>query len=187
MNKYILLLFSVIILFLIVILAFVINGNEFSSGEKAAYYSALCAFAMIFITLFISVSNSKENYYNKTFEILLSQVNKELNELKNNSNYKNMVKEILFSNYEIDDKCNSDYKVRNLTGCNNILHKYDSIFGAFFRILYRTLKHIEINSPYYFKSGFDKEKFLSGIVRSFIQHDILLLLAINCGIPNSDR
>lgn len=71
--------------------------------------------------------------------------------------------------------------IRSIEKQREIIHTNNNLCGSYFRVLYRILKFISTDC--YDK---DKEKFYSGIVRSFIGNDVIQILACNCYCTDKD-
>lgn len=109
-----------------------------------------------------------QSSFENTFNILLAQHNDTLRKLKEHKDYNKKINEIfsLKENY-------------NLKELNKNMHNLDDFYGSYFRILYHILKHIDRNAGYYRFDHKNKKRY-SSLIRSFLDNETTLLLAINC-------
>lgn len=121
-------------------------------------------------------STHKESKYLKLlFFSLLDQHNKTLEKLISiNENRTDKKSDLEWIRSSID--------MRSIEKQRQIVHDNNNLCGSYFRVLYRILKFISTDC--YDKN---KEKFYSGIVRSFIGNDVIQILACNCYCTDKDN
>lgn len=135
------------------------------------FFVALGTCAAVAVALIAKGQSSFEN----TFNILLSQHNDLLRKLKEHNSYeKNLSSVFLLEN---------EY---NLAELNRNMHNHDDFFGSYFRVLYHTLKHIDQRAGYYPFDFKEKQRY-SSLVRSFLDNETTLLLAINCAHAKTEN
>ncbi|HDT6088493.1 putative phage abortive infection protein [Raoultella ornithinolytica] len=139
-------------------------NNVMDTANIINFFVALGTCLAVMVALFAKGQTSFEN----TFNILLTQHNDALTKLKENRNYNEKVSDIF--------NLPNDFDLSNLT---KNMHNLDYFFGSYFRVLYHLLKHIDKNGGYHPFDHKGKKKYTS-LVRSFLDNETTLLLAINC-------
>ncbi|MBS7445000.1 putative phage abortive infection protein [Enterobacter sp. 120016] len=135
--------------------------------DLVQFFVAFGTVASVMAALYISTKNNKRDTFERNFSLLLEQHNEQLNTLLSRNDFGGKLSEVLgFA----DDK--------DLISANERMHKLDSYYGSYFRVLYYLLKHIDKN---YYGCIFThkKKKFYTSMVRSFLNSDITILLIIN--------
>ncbi|MDL9981750.1 putative phage abortive infection protein [Providencia rettgeri] len=152
---------------------------------KSTAIAAILAFFMSLCGLRISIKSSRAASFENTFNLLLTQHNAELNkiysylnELKSSESKDNDLSRFIISKLlkgktpydrtSVDD-VSIDLIVWHIRNNKNL--------STYFRVLYHLLKYIQ-NADYTNKTLKNK-KIYSSLVRSYINDDLLWLLAIN--------
>lgn len=120
----------------------------------------------------------RKQIFETTFFSLLDQHNKTLEKLIS----KNESRSSKESDLEWIRSGITGFGIRSIEKQREIIHTNNNLCGSYFRVLYRILKFISTDC--YDK---DKEKFYSGIVRSFIGNDVIQILACNCYCTDKDN
>lgn len=138
-----------------------------SNKDLVQFFVAFGTVASVMAALYISTRNNKRDTFERNFSLLLEQHNEQLNTLLSRDDFGGKLSEVLgFAQ-------NGD-----LVSANQRMHKLDSYYGSYFRVLYYLLKHIDRNYYGYIFTH-KKKKFYTSMVRSFLNSDITLLLIIN--------
>lgn len=119
----------------------------------------------------VALISKKQTSFEATFALLLNQHNQALKELKNNPYYLPIVNNVLDA-------------TKSLAKQNDLFHKHDDVFGSYFRILYHLLKFIDNNAGFH-PFDISRKKIYTSLVRSQLDNEITLLLAINCSHANA--
>ncbi|MEC5205662.1 hypothetical protein QF022_000618 [Vogesella perlucida] len=120
----------------------------------------------------------RKQIFETTFFSLLDQHNKTLEKLIS----KNESRSSKESDLEWIRSGITGFGIRSIEKQREIIHTNNNLCGSYFRVLYRILKFISTDC--YDKN---KEKFYSGIVRSFIGNDVIQILACNCYCTDKDN
>lgn len=135
-----------------------------STSDTINIFIAFGTCTAVAVALLVKGQNSFEN----TFNLLLAQHNEALRKLKEHKEYTPKTNKLF------DLKGNFD-----LASLNANMHKMDDFFGSYFRVLYHILKHIDRSAGYH-RFDFKEKKRYTSLVRSFLDNETVLLLAINC-------
>lgn len=146
----------------------------FNLASKAAekkdlvqFFVAFGTMSSVVVALYISIKNNRRDTFERNFSLLLEQHNQQLNTLISRADFGSKLSTVLgFA----DDK--------GLLSANERMHKLDTYYGSYFRVLYYLLKHVDRNY-YGFFFAHKKKKFYTSMVRSFLNSEITLLLIIN--------
>lgn len=142
-------------------------------------------------------TQTKQRFEN-TFFSLLDQHNKILEKITTHKKIK--TKETTDAEYILNDvKLKAGYPRSSLSSAKFHLSSHNDVCGHYFRVLYQLLKFIATNVPEgnigtsFAAEDIAKpisapdEKMYSNIVRSFINHEVTELLAINCYCPQKEK
>ncbi|MEG5839795.1 putative phage abortive infection protein [Enterobacter mori] len=143
--------------------------TNIASGNKdlVQFFVAFGTVASVMVALYISIRNNKRDTFERNFSLLLEQHNEQLNALLSRDDFGDKLSNVLgFSGS------------KDLMSANQRMHKLDSYYGSYFRVLYYLLNHIDRNYYGYIFTH-KKKKFYTSMVRSFLNSDITLLLIIN--------
>ncbi|HHR5906053.1 TPA: putative phage abortive infection protein [Providencia alcalifaciens] len=147
--------------------------------------AAILAFFMSLYGLRISIKSSRAASFENTFNLLLTQHNAELNkiysylnelkssEIKDNDLSRLIISKLLKGNTPYDRTLVDDTAIDILV----FYIRNNKHLSTYFRVLYHLLKYIQ-NADYTNKIIKNK-KIYSSLVRSYINDDLLWLLAIN--------
>ena len=156
-------------------LGFFKDSNLKNYSNIIQFCVALGTILSVVTALCLSLRNNKVAFFNANFSLLLEQHNNMAGQLlANKENYKQKVDYVLTDGF---DKL-------GLSDANKRMHQNDHFFGSYFRVLYHLLKHIDRNYHSWDLSG-KKRKYYTSLVRSFLNSEITLLLAIN--VSHADR
>ncbi|CNH15445.1 Uncharacterised protein [Yersinia intermedia] len=114
----------------------------------------------------IAYLTNKRSSFENTFNLLLSQHNTALLNLKKDEKYPDKFKHIFKGSPE-------------LIKLNERMHELDDYFSSYFRILYHLMKHIHTTNAFLRNINCEKKKYTS-MVRAHLDSQTTLLLAINC-------
>ncbi|MCS2168044.1 putative phage abortive infection protein [Scandinavium manionii] len=134
--------------------------------------NAVIAFGTI-LAAFTAIYSTANSSFKSTFSLLLSQHNEALEKLKNSTRYNDILLKVIKKNSE-------------LSVSNKEMHDHDDIFGSYFRVLYHLLKFID-NKAGSYPFDIEVKKEYTSLVRSFLDNETLLFLAINCSHANNDN
>lgn len=144
-----------------------LNAFSKNHAELVQFFVAFGTMSSVVVALIISAKNSKRDTFERNFSLLLEQHNEQLNDLLKHSDFSKNFSEVLGFGAEKD-----------LVSANQRMHKLDSYYGSYYRVLYYLLKHIDKNYYGCFYKHQNK-KFYTSMVRSFLNTEITLLLIIN--------
>jgi hypothetical protein len=141
----------------------------------------------------LQTRTQKQQQFENTFFELLKQHNDSLNIISS------MMRSNNYMNINIDAEIKKALKMP-LKDANKHLKEYDYLWGGYFRMLYQLLKFSFVNHPTMHENKtrrdfndenikkddieFD-EKMYTNIIRSFLNHQVTQVLAINCFCENN--
>ena len=118
----------------------------------------------------VAFLTNKRTSFENTFNLLLSQHNTALLNLKKEEKYS--------ENFRFIFKGEPD-----LSSLNKRMHELDDYFSSYFRILYHLMKHVH-TSKISFCDSFNEKKKYTSMIRAHLDSETTLLLAINCSHAN---